>query len=270
MNADMKTILGGLGYAARRLALRLLARGDEVHAVTRDPERFGALRSLGLRVVGFDSPALPEASTLVLSIPPVTGADGIELRRFFASLRPRRVVYVSSTGVYGDSSVIDENSPAAPSGETGVARFEDEQWISRGDWESLILRSAAIYGPGRGAHEGVREGRLTRSAGSGIVSRIHVDDLAAILEAGARSDLTGAWPLADDCPCPSEEVARYAASVLRVATSIPARPVIVSGRKVDGKKIRELLGIELRYPSYHSGVLASLAETSSGYNPNPA
>jgi hypothetical protein len=103
-----------------------------------------------------------------------------------------------------------------------------------------------------------------------MVSRIHVDDLAAILEAGVRSDLTGAWPLADDYPCPSEEVARYAASALRVATSVPTRPIMVSGRKVDGRKIRELLGTELRYPSYHSGVLASLAETSAGYGSNEA
>jgi nucleoside-diphosphate-sugar epimerase len=260
----VRLILGGLGYTAQRLARRLLARGDEVIAVTRDPQRFRSLQAIGLRVVGFDSKAVPAESTLVLSIPPVAGKDGETLHRFFESVRPKRVAYISSTGVYGERSSIDENTPAEPSSEKGVARFEQEQWISRGDWESLIVRPAAIYGPGRGAHEGVREGRVTRSAGSGIVSRIHVDDLAAVLEAGARSDLTGAWPLADDYPCPSEEVARYAASVLRVSTSIPTRRVVVSGRQVDGRKIRELLGVELRYRSYHSGVLASLAQASSG------
>lgn len=260
----MRLILGGLGYTGRRLALRLLARGDDVYAVTRDSERFRSLRAVGLRVVGFDSQTLPAESTLVLSIPPVAGVEGDALRRFFESLRPRRVVYISSTGVYGDRSSIDENTSAEPSGEKGIARFEEERWLSRGDWESLIVRPAAIYGPGRGAHERVREGRLTRSAGSGIVSRIHVDDLCAILEVGARSELTGAWPVADEYPCPSEEVSRYAALVLRLFSSIPTEPVVVSGRRVDGTKIRELLQVEMRYPSYHSGVLASLAEASCG------
>jgi nucleoside-diphosphate-sugar epimerase len=242
--------------------LRLLARGDEVYGVTRDPEGFRSLKSLGLRVAGFDSKLLPTASTLVISIPPVAGAEGEALHCFFESLRPARVIYISSTGVYGDHHVVDENTPAEPSGEKGVARFEDEQWIERGDWQRLIVRAAAIYGPGRGAHAMVREGRLTRSAGSGIVSRIHVDDLSAILDAGARSSLTGSWPVADDYPCPSEEVARYAASVLRVSATAPTTSVVVSGRQVNGGKLRELLGIQLRYPSYHAGVLASLAETS--------
>ena len=151
----VRLMLGGLGYTAQRLARRLLVRGDEVVAVTRDPERFRSLQAIGLRVVGFDSQALAAESILVLSIPPVAGKDGEALHRFFESLRPRRVTYISSTGVYGERSSIDENTPAEPSGEKSVARFEEEQWISRGDWESLIVRAAAIYGSGRGAHEGV-------------------------------------------------------------------------------------------------------------------
>jgi nucleoside-diphosphate-sugar epimerase len=258
----VRLILGGLGYTARTLALRLLARGDEVHAVTREPERHRSLRSIGLRVSGFDSGGLPASSTLVISVPPISGAEGEGLHRFFELLRPRRVVYISSTGVYGDHVTVDENTLAEPSGEKGAARFEEEQWVARGDWESLILRCAAIYGPGRGAHEGVREGRLTRTAGSGIVSRIHVDDLAAILEAAAASDLTGAWPVADESPCPSEEVARYTATVLRIPPAVSPSLVLVSGRKVDGTGLRKRLGVELRYPSYHSGVLASLAAWS--------
>jgi len=258
----VRLVLAGLGYTAQKLALRLLARGDEVYAATRDPERFRPLQAVGLRVADFDSKALPPESTVVISIPPVAGAEREALHRIFQSLRPERVVYISSTGVYGDQSVVDENTPAAPSGEKSIARLEEEEWIARGEWESLIVRAAAIYGPGRGAHQAVREGRLTRSAGSGIVSRIHVDDLAAALEAGTRSHLTGFWPLADDYPCPSEEVTRYAASILRVPTPDSSTPLVVSGRKVDGTKIRELLQVELRYPSYHSGVLASLAQAS--------
>ena len=68
----------------------------------------------------------------------------------------------------------------------------------------MILRPAAIYGPGRGVHVSMEEGRF-RFVGGGdnFVSRIHVDDLAAHVEAALLSDITGAWPVADEHPCTS-------------------------------------------------------------------
>jgi hypothetical protein len=88
-----------------------------------------------------------------------------------------------------------------------------------------------------------------------------VDDLAAVVEAGALSDLTGAWPMADDYPCPTAEVARWCARLLLAdLASAWQQQMSAAGRKVDGRKIRELLDSELRYPEYQSGILASLVE----------
>jgi len=127
---------------------------------------------------------------------------------------------------------------------------------------SLILRAAAIYGPGRGVHAAIREGRIPRGAGSGIVSRIHVDDLAAILEAGLFSDIQGAWPVADEAPCSSAEIAAWCAQLLQIELTTeyenPGKPV--TGRRVNGRKIRKILGVELRYPSWQAGVAACFAE----------
>jgi len=92
------------------------------------------------------------------------------------------------------------------------------------------------------------------------VSRIHVDDLAALAEAGLFSDLSGAWPVADELPCATAEIAYWTARLTGLP-EIPtkAKEFVAAGRKVDGSAIRLLLGVPLAYPTWHSGVLASLA-----------
>jgi nucleoside-diphosphate-sugar epimerase len=252
-------ILLGLGFTTRRLALRLLCRGMSAYAVVRDPGRFAALESLGLHL---DKP--PRRATLIHTIPPLAGDENREMRRRIRELAPKRVIYISSTSVYGVTAVVDETTPALPADDKGRRRIEEEEWLSDGPWETMIVRAAAIYGPGRGIHVRVRDGRLPRTEPGGITSRIHADDLAAVLEAAALSPLTGAWPLADDYPCPTAEIAAWCGGILRKELAPPWRDAVsVAGRKVDGRKVRELVGVDLVYPEYQSGILASLAREAA-------
>jgi nucleoside-diphosphate-sugar epimerase len=169
------------------------------------------------------------------------------------------VVYLSTTGVYGAAKAVDESTPVDGSSERARVRLEAEQAIASGAWSTLILRPAAIYGPGRGVQESVRRG--TYPPGENFISRIHVDDLAAVAEAALLSNLTGAYPVADDEPCTSREIAEFCAA--RLGVPLPAGPVaaprIFGDRKVDGRASRRLLGVELRYPSYRTGIPASLS-----------
>jgi nucleoside-diphosphate-sugar epimerase len=98
-------------------------------------------------------------------------------------------------------------------------------------------------------------------SGDNFISRIHVDDLAAICEAALLGDVTGAYPVADDEPCTSGEIAEFCARLLGVPlpTGPVAAPRIFGDRKVNGRAIRRLLGVELRYPSYRTGIPASLS-----------
>jgi nucleoside-diphosphate-sugar epimerase len=170
------------------------------------------------------------------------------------------VVYISSTSVYGEQLFVTADSPAAPSEPKGMQRLEEENWLASQPWQNLILRPAGIYGPGRGVHVRVKEGLPPRAAGSAVVSRIHADDLAAALEAGLHSTLEGAWPCADEHPCSSEEITQWCARLLKKTARPPEQHPAVSGRTVDGRKLRELLGLVLLYPDYFAGILASLAE----------
>lgn len=111
----------------------------------------------------------------------------------------------------------------------------------------------------------MREGRfrLPRDE-SRLVSRIHVDDLAAIVARALQQHVEGAYPVADECPATSGEVARHCASLL----DLPL-PAVVSDdclsetrradRRVDGSAILRLLGMRLRYPSFREGITACIA-----------
>jgi nucleoside-diphosphate-sugar epimerase len=257
-------IILGLGYTGQRLARRLLQSGVAVWAAVRGVERFRDLAGLTLCEFGGVC-MLPKHATLVDLIPPLPEPENSVLRTMIRDAEPARVVYISSTGVYGEQIDVDEKTAARPNDERGQRRMEEENWISAGPWTSLILRAAAIYGPGRGVHAAVREGRIPRGIGSGVVSRIHVDDLAAMIQAGISSDLQGAWPMADDDPCSSEEITTWCARLFNMGkprfdggqalTGAPTR-----GRRVNGSGIRGKLGIELTYPSWKTGVPASLEE----------
>jgi nucleoside-diphosphate-sugar epimerase len=257
-------IILGLGFTGQRLARRLLREGVQTYGAVRDVKRFRDLADAGLALseLRLDCPgvpALPKQAILVNLIPPLTEPENTGLRATIEELEPRRIVYVSSTGVYGDQVDVSAKTPVQPNDDRGRRRLEEERRVMR--WPSLILRAAAIYGPNRGVHAAMRGGKMPRSAGSGIVSRIHVEDLAAIIQAGIFSDLEGAWPVADEDPCSSAEIAVWCSKVLKMAEL----PLIVdergiAGRRVDGTEIREKLGIKLAYPSWRAGVPASLAE----------
>ena len=138
--------------------------------------------------------------------------------------------------------------------------------FAEGPWSSLILRPAAIYGPGRGVQESVKRGEPSLS--DRFVSRIHVDDLAVHAEAALLSTLGGAYPVADEEPCTSREIADFCARLLNLpvtgggqqpgARQAGRMPRFANNRRVDGSAIRRALGITLTYPSYRAGIPAAL------------
>lgn len=253
----MTVLILGCGFTGERVAKRMLARGARVIATAREPARLAALGVEGIRVE--DVPRVIEPGCVVLhSIPPDNAPNVVSL----LGNAPSRVVYLSTTGVYGSAHLVDETTEADWSSERARVRLEAEAAIQRGSWSSLILRPAAIYGPGRGVHESVKRG--TYPATENFISRIHVDDLAAHAEAALLSNLTGAYPVADEEPCRSREIAEFCANLLGVElpTGYVPAPRVFGDRKVDGSAIRKLLGVRLQYPSYRVGIPASIDAVS--------
>jgi len=253
----------GCGFTGQRVARRFLARGANVTVTTRDPQR---LASLGATVITLDDlPRHLRPGTLVLhSIPPDGPTDLLNMLPGYAA----RMVYLSSTAVYGSATLVDETTEVDASTESARARINAERAIQEGPWSSLILRPAAIYGPGRGVQESIQRGE--HSVSDRYVSRIHVDDLAAHAEAALLSTLTGAYPVADVESCTSREIAEFCARILNVPVENAnadyggRAPRFANNRRVDGSAIRKALGITLQYPSYRVGVPAALAAAAQG------
>ncbi len=246
----------GCGYTGARVAARLVARGERVVAESRDPERLR--RDLpGVEVLRFGE-ALPIApGTRVLHSLPVPFARQI--------VGAARLVYLSTTGVYGDQPEVNETTPVAPRNAREQVRVDEERDVAAACENHLILRPAAIYGPGRGVHMSLREGKH-RYWGEGLnyISRIHVDDLAALSEAALYSDLTGAFPVADDEPARAIDITRFCAGLLAMPVpppelGFPGEDTRRSNRRVDGRAIRRALQVELKFPGYRLGIPASLA-----------
>jgi nucleoside-diphosphate-sugar epimerase len=246
----LHVLILGCGFTGERVARRFLARGATVTATHRNTERFDVA-----------------PGALVLHSVPPEGSHGLVEMLGDA---PARVVYLSTTGVYGDARFVDESTPVSPLTEQHRMRLEEESRVASRPWSSLILRPAAIYGPGRGVQESLRRG--TCRVDDNYVSRIHVDDLAAHIEAALLSEVTGAYPVADDEPCTSREIAEFCARLLDLPLPLHEQAKACStNRRVDGSAIRRALGITLRYPSYRVGIPASIsAPTISTSSSSPA
>ena len=265
-------LIFGCGYTGRRLARKMAARGLHVVATSRHPAELPDDPSCNRVFFEAAAPVLelgfvPMGARVLFSIPPVEDDEDASRRVLLAlqAFAPRRVVYLSTTGVYGEQAVVDELSQPAPRTLQAEARISAENAALASAESAIVLRPAAIYGPGRGIHVSMREGRFRiGGAGSNYVSRIHVEDLATHCEAALFSDLSGAWPVADEYPCTTREIAEFCATQYGYAMPPSVDPAALhhtrqANRRVDGSAIRRLLGITLAYPSFREGIPASMA-----------
>ncbi len=279
----------GLGYSARVFARRLSARGWRVAGTSRNPEAAAALRAEGFEVSLFDrdrplsAPAVALAGTthLLASIPPDAAGDPVLDRHgpdIAACADLAWAGYLSTTGVYGDRAGgwVDEDSVLQPTSPRATHRVAAERaWLKLQQSHGLpvhIFRLAGIYGPGRSALDQARAGTAKRIHKPGqAFSRIHVDDIATVLEASiARPHPGRAYNLCDDLAAPPAEVVARACALLGLEPPplIPfeaadlspmARSFYRDNKRVSNRRIKEELGVTLAYPDYNAGLEAILA-----------
>jgi nucleoside-diphosphate-sugar epimerase len=274
----------GLGYTARALARRLVAKGWSIAGTTRSPSEQPALSKLGIQALPFerDRPLADFVGTLagcthiLSSVPPnllgdpVLAAHGSEIA---ALTGLQWVGYLSTTGVYGDRAGgwVSEADEPRPTGERGKRRLAAEVgWLELWRDHGLpvhIFRLAGIYGPGRSPFDALRAGRARRIDKPGqVFGRIHVYDIAQTLEASMARRRPGAvYNLCDDDPAPPGDVVAYAAELLGIAPpplisfeeaelSEMARSFYAESKRVRNELIKRELGVRLAFPDYRAGL----------------
>ena len=270
----------GLGYSAERLAARLAERGWTIRGTRRSADACARLAGLGYGMFAYDgsTPLPPHAlggvTHVLSSVPPTVDGDPV-LRDHEEALGAcdslAWVGWLGSTAVYGDAggAWVDESSPTRPSSQRGERRLAAERaWLASG-LPVHLFRLAGIYGPGRSVLERLRAGVAHRIVKPGhVFSRVHVDDIANVLEASIARPYPGAvYNVADDEPAGADEVLAYGATLLGlpVPPAVPfeeaelspmARDFYRDDKRVSNARIHEELGVELAYPTYREGLAA--------------
>jgi nucleoside-diphosphate-sugar epimerase len=191
-----RLLVVGCGDVGMRL-LPLLTPHFRVFATSSQPSRRAELRALGAvpLVVDLDQPAtlrrLGGLARMVVHLAPPP-ADGVQDRRTrnLTAILPEhgRMVYVSTTGVYGDcgGALFDESRPVAPCNPRALRRVDAEQvlrrWARRAHSNLSILRVPGIYGADRLPLKRLQQGTPALIEADDVyTNHIHADDLAAII-----------------------------------------------------------------------------------------
>ena len=254
-----RLLVFGLGYSAKRIADLAVSTGFSVRATGRDGDvAFGDTDAV--------QAALSEADLVLSSVPP--GDDGDPVLACYAeALAGKRLAYLSSTGVYGDTggAWVDESAPVGTGRRTSRAEA-DSRWLALG---ARVFRLPGIYGPGRSAFERVASGKAHRiDLPDQVFSRVHVEDIAQGVMAGWDA-LPGAYNIADDLPASQNAVIEEACRLMgreppplvsldEAGLSPMARGFYAENRRVANGKAKRLLGFRSLYPTYREGLRSLL------------
>jgi nucleoside-diphosphate-sugar epimerase len=276
----VRVLIAGCGDVGTRAGLLLAAEGHEVHGITRRGVLPAPLIAHAHDLI--DPTARFEAGAFdaLVWCPTPSTRDEPGYRAVFidAPLRlldrlpqaPRRLVFVSSTAVWGDAggAWVDEDTPAHPDGYNGAVLLEAEALLAARVPGTVSLRLAGIYGPGRTRMiDRARAGAPVQSEPPAWTNRIHVDDAAAAVALLVQSDAQGIVTGVDDEPVPEHVVLAWIAAKL----GQPAPPAVAgpapANKRLSNRRLRAL-GWRPCYPDFRSGYAAMLAATSADAPPS--
>lgn len=280
--------IAGCGEIGTRVADLALQRSLKVTALVRNVEKKDKLQQSGIETVigNLDSPeTLPHldlhgAAVCYLVPPPGGGIKDTRVMNFLASIKeqPAKVVYISTTAVYGDcgDELVTEERPVSPANHTAKRRCDAEDsfrtWGKERGVPVVILRVSGIYGPGRIPMQRILSNEpLLNEMEAGYTNRIHAADLAQICLAAIERGEDG--DIFNICDGETSKMTDYFNAITDLL-NIPRLPQVsldearevmsplmfsymTESRKISNNKMIEKLGIKLQYPTMKEGLKAS-------------
>jgi nucleoside-diphosphate-sugar epimerase len=279
-------LIVGCGDLGRVLAGRARAAGRPVHCLVGSDGSAAELRRQDYPAAACDldreapdlSRELVADGVFYLAPPPSSDTTDPRLARFLAALPAGsgpRIVYIGTTGVYGDcgGDWVDETRPINPQVDRARRRADAERqlqyWRAGDGGELVVLRVAGIYGPGRLPLERLRRGvPMVGEDEAPWTNRIHIEDLASVCEAAMERGGDGeVYNVSDGSPGNMRDYFDRVADLF----GLPHAPLVGlaeaegtlsagllsylgESRRLDNRKMLRELGVELRYPDLALGL----------------
>jgi nucleoside-diphosphate-sugar epimerase len=277
----------GCGYTGRRLAERWKDSGARVRGFASRAASLQSIEAAGAeaRLLNLDLPVAPLDFTgqlVYYAVPPARQSGDPRLERFLAGVAglPDRLIYLSTTGVYGDQAgaMVDEDTPPAPRTERAQRRVAAEialrSWAQARRVSWCVLRVAGIYGPGRLPLDRLRRAVPAILPDEATPSnRIHVTDLVTVCVAAGSAAAADRriYNVSDGSEYTLTDYLGRVAAIAR----LPAPPLIsraeaertasasswsflAESRRADNSRMLRELKVQLEYRDLDRGIRASL------------
>ncbi len=262
-------VLLGVGNVAFHVA-KLFAGRCTIYGTSRSQDRFSLFAAAGITplLVTGDAPPkeVMEDAHVLVSFPP----DGTTDAAWSAvCANAKRIIYISSTGVYGKTKgIINEDSPVDLEDPNARKRLLAESVWRKSN--GIVLRCPGLYGPETGLHLRLKkDGMKIPGDGKHFVSRIHLDDLARIIEACFERGRDNSTYVVGDLE-PSTHLEAITWVCEHMGMDLPGfvdltevSPMLRGSRRIDPRKILSEFKITLQYPSYREGYGAILGAPAS-------
>ena len=287
ISATTDVLITGCGDIGERVAGLERSAGRRVTGLIRSEASARRLRAAGIQPLMADLDVsaslrdLPVKNALIyyFAPPPGKGVTDPRMETFVSILDsselPKRVVLISTTGVYGDcrGEWVTEDRPPNPQADRAKRRLAAEtvlrRWSEKNSVPIVILRVPGIYGRGYLPEERLRaRDPVLHEEESPFSNRIHADDLArACFIAGHHANPGTLYNVSDGHPTTMTDFFYRVAD----AFGIPHPPAITleqarrrlgaemlfylaESKRIDNRRMREELGVELIYPDLATGL----------------
>ena len=274
-------LIFGFGYCSQALIHKLKRSKRKIFVVTRNKSSINKLRRQGINSCLWTNEKLvkqyiKQSYIILITVPPSYLSDPVKdkfSKYFLNSKNKLRLIYLSSTSVYGDhnGAWVNENSNLKPSTRLGKWRLNAEKkWLSFGrsnKFHLTILRLSGIYGPDRSPFD-----RIERKSFKIIkkprlfFSRIHIEDIVnVIIELLNKNNNRGIFNLSDNMPASTEDIYKEAFKLLNLKPPTPvgindinlsetAIGFFSESKKISNKKLLNKFHYRLIYPDYIKGL----------------
>ena len=287
----MRVLIVGCGYVGLPLGVELVQQGHAVFGLRRSAAAEAQLLAAGITPLSGDVTrpetlaTLPHDFDWVVNCVASGGGDAADYRQIYlhgtanllawlAPYPPKKFVYTSSTGVYGqnDGSTVKETSPTEPEAETARVLVETEKLLlaafASQRLPAVILRVAGIYGPGRGYafKQFLKNEARIEGDGSRVMNMIHRDDLIGCIIAALKNGRPGEiYNVVDDEPVTQTHFFDWLAATLgkNPPPSVPENPEAtrkrgVTNKRVSNRKLKMEIGWPFRHPNFRIGYSAEI------------